>query len=79
MEKLSVKKIKAARELLGWSQELLAAASGVSLPTVQRLEAAGGDLGGKPETRGKIIAAFTGAGIEFTHDGMRLRVRKGPL
>ena len=34
--------IKAARALLGWSQPQLAAASGVSLPTIVRMESAAG-------------------------------------
>lgn len=34
--------IKAARALLGWSQPQLAAASGVSLPTIVRMEGAAG-------------------------------------
>ena len=56
--KVSIKQIKAARELLGWSQEAIAEASGVSLPTIKRLEATGGELGGRPETGEKIIAAL---------------------
>ncbi len=40
----SIGQIKAARALLGWSQEQLAAVSGVSIPTVKRLEAADGPL-----------------------------------
>ena len=38
MPKVSIRQIKAARALLGWSQETLAKASGVSIPTVKRLE-----------------------------------------
>jgi transcriptional regulator with XRE-family HTH domain len=74
--KISIRQIKAARSLLDWSQERLAEASGVSLPTVRRLEAADGELGGREDTAGKIIAALGGAGIEFTNGrrpGVRLR------
>jgi transcriptional regulator with XRE-family HTH domain len=67
MLKVSIKQIKAARELLGWSQEAIAKASGVSIPTIKRLEAAGGDLGGRPGTGEKIIAALEKAGVEFTN------------
>jgi transcriptional regulator with XRE-family HTH domain len=63
--KLSIRQLKAARELIAWSQEELAGKSGVSLPTIQRLEAAGGDLGGRPETGEKIVAALEKAGVEF--------------
>src|ERR1700684_4446206 len=37
--KVSIRQVKAARELLGWSQEDLALHSGISVPTIKRLEA----------------------------------------
>jgi transcriptional regulator with XRE-family HTH domain len=76
--KISVRQIKAARSLLDWSQERLAETSGVSLPTVRRLEAADGELGGREDTAGKIVAALESAGIEFTNGkrpGVRLTKR----
>jgi transcriptional regulator with XRE-family HTH domain len=73
--KVSIKQIKAARELLGWSQEAMAKASGVSIPTIKRLEAAGGDLGGRPATGEKIIAALETAGVEFLYDGQGVRLK----
>ena len=73
--KLSIRQLKAARELVAWSQEELAGKSGVSLPTIQRLEAAGGDLGGRPETREKIVAALTKVGVEFNADGLGVRLK----
>jgi predicted transcriptional regulator len=81
IQKVSVRQIKAARELLGWSQGAMAWASGVSIPTIKRLEAAGGDLGGRPATGEKIIAALEKAGIEFLDEddggpGVRLRKAK---
>jgi predicted transcriptional regulator len=72
--KLSIRQLKAARELVAWSQEELAGKSGVSLPTIQRLEAAGGDLGGRPETGEKIIAALEKVGVEFLDDGQGVRL-----
>ena len=66
---ISVRQIKAARALLGWSQGDLAAASTVSEPTIARLESADGTIGGRPETSAKIIAAIEKAGIEFTNGG----------
>jgi transcriptional regulator with XRE-family HTH domain len=74
--KISIRQIKAARALLEWSQEDLASASGVSMPTVGRLEARGGELGGRDETATKIVAALEAAGVEFTNGkrpGVRLR------
>jgi transcriptional regulator with XRE-family HTH domain len=78
--KLSIRQLKAARELVAWSQEDLVEKSGVSLPTIQRLEAAGGDLGGRPETGKKIMAALDAVGVEFTNGdepGVRLRKSSG--
>jgi transcriptional regulator with XRE-family HTH domain len=74
--KVSIKQIKAARALLGWSQEDLAGKANVSVPTVKRLEAADGLLGGREETGIKLRRALEGAGIEFMdgdHPGVRLR------
>jgi transcriptional regulator with XRE-family HTH domain len=65
--KISIRQIKAARALLEWSQEDLASASGVSIPTVRRLEARGGELGGRDETASKIRASLEAAGVEFTN------------
>jgi transcriptional regulator with XRE-family HTH domain len=73
--KVSIRQIKAARELLAWSQEEIAKASGVSIPTIKRLEAAGGDLGGRPETNEKIVAALEKAGVEFFDDGQGVRLK----
>jgi predicted transcriptional regulator len=72
--KVSIKQIKAARGLLGWSQEAIAKESGVSIPTIKRLEAAGGDLGGRPATGEKIVAALEKAGVEFLDDGQGVRL-----
>lgn len=78
-EKISIRQLKAARHLLGWSQEDLAERSGVSIPTIRRLEAKGGELGGYKETRDKIRAALAGAGIEFLigdNEGPGVRLRR---
>jgi hypothetical protein len=77
---VSNRQIKAARALVGWSQEHLTAASGVSLPTVKRLESADGLLGGRQGTRERLIEALAKAGIIFIDDGdegpgVRLRAR----
>lgn len=65
IEKLSVRQIKAARALLGWSQRDMAQAAGVSLPTIWRLEAADGDLGGRQSTIEAIQHALEAAGVDF--------------
>lgn len=74
--KISIRQVKAARALLGWSQKDLADASGVSDPTIKRLEAGKGDLGGRQATADAIRQALEGAGVEFTNGdqpGVRLR------
>jgi predicted transcriptional regulator len=63
--KVSIRQIKAARALLAWSQEDLAASAGVSMPTIKRLEARDGPLGGRKETVSKIRSALEAAGVEF--------------
>lgn len=65
IRKVSIRQIKAARALLGWSQSDLAEASSVSEPTVKRLEAQDGDLGGRAGTAEAITTALEGAGIAF--------------
>ncbi|WP_318012106.1 helix-turn-helix transcriptional regulator [Mesorhizobium sp. CA14] len=62
---VTTRQVKAARALLGWSQEDLAERSAVSEPTIARLEAEDGPIGGRPETVKKIINALVAAGIEF--------------
>jgi transcriptional regulator with XRE-family HTH domain len=68
---ISVRQVKAARALLGWSQEELAIRSGVSYPTVARLEADDrlGPLGGRDETAAKIMKALQDGGVTFTNGG----------
>jgi predicted transcriptional regulator len=78
--KVSIRQIKAARALLAWSQEELAAVADVSIPTIKRLEALDGPLGGRSETGEKIRRALESAGIEFIDEngggpGVRLRKR----
>lgn len=67
--RISVRQVKAARALLGWTQGDLAAKSGVSEPTVFRLEADDGELGGRDATAGKIRQTLEDAGIEFMNHG----------
>ena len=75
--------IRRHRESLGWSQERLAQAAGISVPTIKRLEAQDGQLGGRLETAEKISSALKHAGIEFIAEngggaGVRLRKAQQP-
>src|ERR1700730_1677898 len=81
LEKLvlvTTRQIKAARALLAWSQADLADRSGISEPTVARVEAVDGELGGRGDTTQKIRDAIEAAGVEFIDEngggrGVRLR------
>lgn len=57
--------MRAARALLGIDQKQLAALSGVSLPTIQRMEASDGNVRGVVSTLIKIVQALDAAGVEL--------------
>jgi transcriptional regulator with XRE-family HTH domain len=57
--------MRAARALLGIDQKQLAELAQLSLPTIQRMEASGGQVRGVVETMVKVIRAIEGAGVEL--------------
>lgn len=61
--------IRAARALLGWTAADLAKRSGVSYPTIQRLDATKGPVGGRFETVDAVRRALEGAGVQFLETG----------
>jgi transcriptional regulator with XRE-family HTH domain len=61
--------MRAARALLGIDQRKLAALSGLSLPTVQRMEASGGVVRGNVDSLMKLVAALDAAGIALIDAG----------
>jgi transcriptional regulator with XRE-family HTH domain len=61
--------LKAARALLEMDQRTLAGASGLSLPTIQRMEASDGVIRGQVESLMKLIAALDTAGVELINEG----------
>ena len=70
--------VRAARAMLKWSQQDLAIASGVSLPTIKRMEAREGPIRGITSNLWKVQRALVDAGVEFIDDdapGVRLRGR----
>jgi transcriptional regulator with XRE-family HTH domain len=75
--KVTSQQLRAARALLDWTSGDLARTSGVSEPTIWRLEAVRGLLGGRPETAEKLIRALEAAGVEFLDHGQPgVRLRK---
>ncbi len=69
--------MRAARALLDIDQRELAQRSGLSLPTIQRMESSGGVVRGNVDSLMKLVAALAAAGIELigegaaSHDGGR--------
>jgi predicted transcriptional regulator len=61
--------IRAARALLGIDQKTLADQAGVSLPTVQRMEASKGIVRGVVDTLTKVMVALDRAGVELIGEG----------
>lgn len=61
--------MKAARALVGLDQKTLAALAGVSVPTIQRMEASKGNVRGVVESLTRVVAALEGAGVELIGDG----------
>jgi transcriptional regulator with XRE-family HTH domain len=57
--------LRAARALLGWSQQALADAAGVSAITVKRLEASDETFQARFDTVMKIKTAVESAGVVF--------------
>jgi transcriptional regulator with XRE-family HTH domain len=66
---LTAAQLKAARALVGMEQRSLAEASGVSLPTIQRMEASNGTVRGVIDSLMKVMAALEAAGVEFINEG----------
>lgn len=90
---LTPAQLRAARALLGIDQRTLAERAGVSLPTIQRMEASDGYVRGVIESLTRVVAALEREGIELIYEntasagggrGVRLRdptppaLRDGP-
>ncbi len=70
---ISAVQLRAARALLGIDQRQLAAMSGVSLPTIQRMEASEGNVRGVVDTLTKVVEALDRAGVELLGDNVESR------
>jgi transcriptional regulator with XRE-family HTH domain len=61
--------MRAARALLGIDQRELAQLSGLSVPTIQRMEASDGVVRGNVDSLMKLVDALTAHGIELISEG----------
>ncbi|NJO23446.1 MAG: helix-turn-helix transcriptional regulator [Sphingomonadales bacterium] len=66
---LSSAQLRAARALLGLDQKELAELAGVSLPTIQRMEASSGNVRGVVDTLVRVVEALDRAGVELIGEG----------
>jgi transcriptional regulator with XRE-family HTH domain len=70
---ITAAQLRAARALLGIDQRQLAALSGLSVPTIQRMEASDGVIRGNVDSLMKLISALDGAGLELIDEGKASR------
>jgi len=84
---ITAAQLRAARVLLGIDQRQLAELSGLSVPTIQRMEASETMVRGNVDSLVKLIAAFDAVGIEMIDEGaashskgrgVRLKIASGP-
>ena len=61
--------LRAARALLGIDQRELAQRSGLSVPTIQRMEASDGVVRGNVDSLMKLVDALAANGIELISEG----------
>jgi predicted transcriptional regulator len=66
---ITAAQIRAARALLGMDQRALAEAAGLSLPTIQRMEASDGQVRGNIDSVVKLVEAIERAGVELINEG----------
>jgi len=66
---LTSEQIRAARALLRWEQRDLAERSGISLPSIKRIETRAGTIETFERTEMALRSAFEVAGIEFIEAG----------
>ena len=83
---ITAAQLRAARVLLGMDQRQLAELAGLSVPTIQRMEASEAMVRGNVDSLVKLITALDAAGIEMIDEGavsnsqgrgVRLKVKSG--
>lgn len=66
---ITAAQLKAARALIGMDQRALAEAAGLSVPTIQRMEASEDTIRGNVDSLMKVIAALDAAGVDLIAEG----------
>ena len=66
---ITAAQLRAARALTGLDQKRLAELSGLSVPTIQRMEASDGTIRGNVDSLMKLVQALSAAGIELIGEG----------
>lgn len=67
---ITAAQMRAARALLGMDQRALAEAAGLSVPTIQRMEASEGVIRAHVDSLMKLMAALDEAGVELINEGV---------
>jgi transcriptional regulator with XRE-family HTH domain len=62
---ISSAQLRAARALLGIDQRRLAELAGLSVPTIQRMEASDGVIRGNVDSLTKLVTALDSAGLDL--------------
>ena len=66
---ITAAQLRAARALLGIDQKRMAEIAGLSVPTIQRMEASDGVIRGNVDSLMKLVGALDAAGIELIGEG----------
>ena len=66
---ITAAQVRAARALLGMDQRALPEAAGLSVPTIQRMEASEGVIRANVDSLMKLMTALEVAGVELINEG----------
>jgi transcriptional regulator with XRE-family HTH domain len=67
---ITAAQVRAARALLDMDQRELAKAAGLSVPTIQRMEASRGVVRAHVDSLMKLMTALDAAGVELINEGV---------
>jgi transcriptional regulator with XRE-family HTH domain len=66
---ITAAQLRAARALASLDQRELAALAGLSVPTIQRMEASDGVIRGNVDSLTKLVGALESAGVDIISEG----------